>query len=67
MSAECRIGSLPWWAGLWWLALGTAAQGAAWGVFYLRDGLTWATYRLCGVAGTCFARSIECAKEGAEP
>lgn len=66
MSGECRIGSLPWFAGVFWLILGASAYGVARGAFWTRDGLTWVTYRLCEVAGACYARSIECSREGAE-
>jgi hypothetical protein len=64
MERECRIGCLAWWAGLWWLALGSALHGLAWGAFYARDGVTWATYRLSAGAKGCFARAITCAREG---
>jgi hypothetical protein len=64
VSRECRIGSLPWWAGVWWFTLGSGLHGAAWGAFYARDGLTLVCYRLCALAGACFAKSRECAREG---
>lgn len=66
MTRECRIGSLSWFAGLWWLGLGGIVHEAAWGVFWVRDGLTLACYQLCALAGRCFARASSCAKEGME-
>ena len=64
MTRECRIGGLSWFAGLWWFTLGSALHGAAWGVFYARDGATWVTYRLTAGAKGCFARAMVCAREG---
>jgi len=66
MTRECRIGSLPWFCGVWWLTLGVLLHGAAWGAHRLRDGLTLAILGLLDGSRWCSERAMECAKEGAE-
>jgi len=65
MSAEARIGSLPWFAGVWWLGVSCAlhylARGAA------RVGWVKAAWVLVGWTTRATAAALACAREaGAE-
>lgn len=64
MTSECRIGSLPWFAGLWWLGVGMVFHRAAWGALWAWDGCTVLCLKLNTLASGCFMRAIVCAREG---
>jgi len=64
---EARIGSVPWFAGVFWFGVGELFHGAAWAVLYVRDGLSWLILKLIAVTEWCLAQAMLCAKEaGAE-
>jgi hypothetical protein len=60
---EARIGSLPWFAGIFWFLLGGAFYLSAWGVMYLRDGASWLILKLSSVTAWCMEQATKCAKE----
>ena len=60
-----RIGSVPWFAGVWWLALSVSVHALAWITF--RIGWWSAAWRLIAASNWCCAVSLKCAVEaGAE-
>ena len=60
-----RIGSVPWFAGVWWLALSVPAHALARITF--RTGWWSAARRLIAATNWCCAMSLKCALEaGAE-
>lgn len=61
---ECRIGSLPWFAGVFWLTLAVLIQQAGWASFYARDVFAGFTLWACKTADWCNDRARECAIEG---
>lgn len=59
---ECRVGSLSWFAGVWWLLIALALQSLSWAAFYARlNRAAWVLIRL-----TCRAQraALACAIEG---
>ncbi len=67
--AECRIGSVPWFAGLFWLGLSCLSHAASWGAFHVGDRLPWTrawrlTWLLIRATTWCNDMAKRCAVEG---
>jgi len=65
MERECRIGSLAWFAGVWWLGLSVALNTMGWGMFCLRNWTADAALLCARLAGECAQQAVTCAREGA--
>lgn len=59
---ECRIGSLPWFAGVFWLVLSCAAHAAATLAFKAR--LNRVAWLLIHATMRCNREAMACAVEG---
>lgn len=62
MSRECRIGSLPWFAGMWWLSLSWAAHYVA--LWAARAGWLWLGWRALDWTVGAAQLAARCAREG---
>lgn len=63
MSGQCRIGCLPWFAGVWWLGVCYVLNWATRAIIGAGLPLSWAwkTLDWCQAAGQL---SLDCAREG---
>lgn len=59
---EARIGSLSWFAGVFWLGLSWAFQGLVRLVLFLHLPNSWA-WALLGACQTCSGLAMQCARE----
>lgn len=71
---EARVGSLPWFAGVFWLLLATLAHGLATAAFRLGDQFRqfqrpswWTAWKFIALVNWCNRLAYQCALEaGAE-
>jgi hypothetical protein len=66
VTGECRIGSLPWFAGMWWFSLTLLAFGGVHVLRRLRSALDRAVVGLATAADRFADQAIRCAEEGSE-
>lgn len=62
------FGSLPWWCGVWWLAVSFLTHGAAWLAFLAGDAIGWRRLRrqalpLSRATNWCLRLAQSCARE----
>lgn len=59
---EAKIGSLPWFAGVFWLLLSTVCLGA--GHLFFRIGCNRAAWKAIHYTNKCNRMAFQCAEEG---